>query len=203
MKIPPGPPFILRVNQMTNDIKILAFAGSLRKDSYNKALVKAAAELRTEGVTIDIFDLDGIPLYNQDLEKDEPAKVKEFKASIRSADALLIAIPEYNRSLPGVLKNAIDWASRPYGDNSFDDKPVATFGATGGGIGTAVAQYHFREIAAFLNMHPLEKPQMFVTDAHKKINNGIVVDEETKRRIAEMVDSLVKWTKRISSVQTK
>lgn len=189
---------MLKVNLMANNIKILAFAGSLRANSYNEALIKEAAGLQKEGVTIEIFSLEGIPLYNQDLEKDEPARVKAFKESIRSADALLIAIPEYNRSLPGVLKNAIDWASRPYGDNSFDDKPVATLGATGGSIGTAVAQYHFREIAAFLNMHPLEKPQMFVADAHKKIENGKVVDEETKKRIAEIVDALVKWTKRIN-----
>ncbi len=189
---------MLMVNRMDNNFEILAFAGSLRKDSYNKALVKAAAGLARGEVTIDIFDLDGIPMYNQDLENDVPARVKEFKKSIRDADALLIAIPEYNRSLPGVLKNAIDWASRPYGDNSFDDKPVATFGATGGSIGTAVAQYHFREIAAFLNMHPLEKPQMFVTDAHKKIEDGKIVDGETEKRIAEVVEALVKWGKRIN-----
>ena len=118
-------------------IKILGFAGSLRKGSYNKAILNAAAELVGENVQLEIFNLEGIPLFNEDLEEQMPEKVLEFKSKIRAADAILIATPEYNYSVPGVLKNAIDWASRPYGDNAFEDKPLAIMGASVGNIATA------------------------------------------------------------------
>ncbi|MCL4387800.1 NAD(P)H-dependent oxidoreductase [Candidatus Marsarchaeota archaeon] len=179
-------------------IKILAFAGSLRKDSYNKALIKAAKELAPENAEVEIFDLDGIPLYNQDNEPEMPEQVKLFKKKIKAADAVLIATPEYNRSIPGVLKNAIDWASRPYGDNSFDDKPVAALGATGGSIvGTSAAQIHLRQIFSFLNMHPLERPLLFIGGASEKIENGDVVEEELRDLIKSMMLALVAWTIRI------
>ena len=146
-----------------NKIKVLAFAGSLRKESYNKALIETSKELASENVEIEVFDLAPIPLFNQDLEQNMPESVKEFKRRIREADAILIATPEYNRSVPGVLKNAIDWASRPSNDNSFDDKPVALMGATGGGIvGTSAVQLHMHQIFAFLNMHPLERPVLYI-----------------------------------------
>ena len=135
---------------------ILGFAGSLRAGSYNKALLRAAIDLLPEGVTLEIFDLLGIPAYNQDLESDMPIKVKEFKSKIREeSDAILIATPEYNFSVPGVLKNSIDWASRPYGDNSFDSKPVAIMSASIGMLGGARAQYHLRQMFVFLNMYPV------------------------------------------------
>ena len=179
-------------------IKILAFAGSLRRESYNKALIETAKELAPENVEIEIFDLAKIPLFNQDLEQNMPEPVKEFKKKIKEADAILIATPEYNRSVPGVLKNAIDWASRPYGDNSFDDKPVAVFGATGGSVvGTSAAQLHLRQIFSFLNMHPVEKPQLYITGASEKINGGRVVDEQTRELIKELVKALVQWTLRL------
>ena len=110
------------------NLKILGFAGSLRKASYNKAILRAAAELVPQNAELEIFDLDGIPPFNEDLESNPPAKVTEFKAKLKAADAILIATPEYNYSMPGVLKNALDWASRPYGDNSCDDKPLAING---------------------------------------------------------------------------
>jgi len=179
-------------------IRILAFAGSLRKDSYNKALVETAKELAPENVEIEVFDLAPIPLFNQDLEQEMPKAVKEFKSKIKGADAILIATPEYNRSIPGVLKNAIDWASRPSADNSFNDKPVAVFGATGGGlIGTSAAQLHMRQIFSFLNMHPVEKPQVYITGASEKIEGGRVVDEQTRELIKELVMALVQWTLRL------
>ncbi len=179
-------------------IKILAFAGSLRRDSFNMALINTAKELAPENAEIEIFSLKGIPLYNQDEESNMPAAVKEFKRRIKQADAILIATPEYNRSVPGVLKNAIDWASRPYGDNSFDDKPVGAFGATGGSIiGTSAAQYHLRQIFSFLNMHPLERPQLFISGSSEKISDGHVVDETTRDLIQDFVKSLVGWTIRL------
>jgi len=129
---------------MERTVNILGFAGSLRKGSYNKALLRAALELVPRDTRLEIFDLEGIPPFNQDLENQPSEKVKEFKAKIRAADAILIATPEYNYSIPGVLKNAIDCASRPYGDNAFEHKPVAIMGASPGMIGTARGQYHLR-----------------------------------------------------------
>ena len=133
-------------------MKVLGFAGSLRTGSYNKALLRAAEDLLPENLILEIYDIDGIPPFNQDNEQNMPMKVKDFKSKIRSADALLIATPEYNYSVPGVLKNAIDCASRPYGDNPFDGKPVAIMGASVGMLGGARAQYHLRQTFIFLNI---------------------------------------------------
>lgn len=180
---------------MAETVKILGFAGSLRKGSYNKALLRAAAELSPTGSEVRTFDLDGIPLFSEDLESDPVAIVREFKATIESADALLIATPEYNYSMPGVLKNAIDWASRPYGANSFAGKPAAIMGASLGTLGTARAQYHLRQCCVFLNMHPLNQPEVMVASAQDKIDRaGRVTDEETRKRITELLTTLVAWT---------
>ena len=182
---------------MANKFKILGFAGSLRKGSYNKALLRAAMELLPRDVELEIFDLEGIPPFNQDLEQQPPAKVKEFKTKIRAADALLVATPEYNYSMPGVLKNAIDWASRPYGDNAFDDKAVAVMGASIGMIGTGRAQYHFRQSCVFLNMHALNGPEVMVPFAQERIKDGVVTDQPTRDMIRQLVDALVVWTIRL------
>jgi chromate reductase len=130
---------------MANTLRIFGFAGSLRKGSFNKAIPRAAAGLLPQDAKLDIFDLEGIPPFNQDLAHQPPARVKDFKAKITAAGALLIATSEYNYSMPGVLKNAIDWGSRPYRDNCFENKPAAIMGASGGMIGTARAQYHLRQ----------------------------------------------------------
>ena len=151
-----------------------------------------------DGVTLEIFDLEGIPPFNQDLELQPPDKVKEFKAKIRAADAILIVTPEYNYSIPGVLKNAIDWASRPYGNNAFDGKPVAVMGASVGMLGTARAQYDLRRSFVFLNMFPLNQPEVLVPFAQDKVDgNGRVTDEKTRKKIKELLERLVAWTKRI------
>ena len=120
---------------MEQRVRILGVVGSLRRGSYNKALMRAAVELTPEDAAIEVFNLEGIPPFNQDLESQPPQVVKEFKAKIRQADAILIASPEYNYSVPGVLKNAIDWASRPHGDNAFEGKPVAAMSASIGHLG--------------------------------------------------------------------
>jgi chromate reductase len=183
---------------MSKVITILGFAGSLRKASYNRALLRAAVELAPKNVKVEVFDLDGIPLFNQDLEQQLPEKVKTFKAKIRAADAILIATPEYNYSIPGVLKNAIDWASRPYPDNAFDDKPVAIMGASIGMLGTARAQYHLRQCFVFLNMYPLNKPEVMVPYAPQKFDeSGRLTDEETRGRVTMLLESLVDWTKKL------
>jgi chromate reductase len=183
---------------MAPKISILGFAGSLRKGSYNKSLLRAALEMGPAEVDLEIFDLEGIPPFNQDLEKQPPEKVKEFKAKIRAADAILIATPEYNYSMPGVLKNAIDNASRPYGDNAFNGKPVAIMGASIGMLGTARAQYHLRQSLVFLNMYPLNQPEVMVPFAQEKIDqNGLLTDQKTREKIKELLEALVMWTRKL------
>ena len=183
---------------MDGQVNILGFAGSLRKGSYNKALLREAAKLVPAGAKLEIFDLEGIPPFNQDLEQAMPDKVKEFKAKIRAADAILIATPEYNYSIPGVLKNAIDWASRPYPDNSFQGKPVAMMSASTGLLGGARAQYHLRQVFVFLDMHPINKPEVIVTFAPSKFDEkGAFTDETAKKLIRKLLEALVAWTQRL------
>ena len=183
---------------MSEKISILGFAGSLRKGSYNKSLLRAAQEMVPENATLEVFDLERIPPFNQDLENQPPEKVKEFKAKIRTADAILIATPEYNYSIPGVLKNAIDNASRPYGDNAFDGKPAAIMGASIGMLGTARAQYHLRQSMVFLNMFPLNQPEVMVPFAQEKIDqNGRLTDQKTRDKIKELLGALVLWAKKL------
>jgi len=182
-------------------ITILGFAGSLRKGSYNKALLSAARELVPDGATLEVFDLEGIPPFNQDQENTPPEKVKEFKTKIRAADAILIATPEYNYSIPGVLKNAIDWASRPHGDNAFEGKPVALMGASIGMLGTARAQYHLRQSFVWLNMHPLNKPEVMVPFVADKVDKpGSLTDPKTREKIRELLDALIPWAKKFAKV---
>ena len=139
---------------MAEKIRLLGIAGSLRKESYNKALLRAATEIVPEDAELEIFDLEGIPPFNQDHDMNPPERVTQFKERIRAADAILIASPEYNYSIPGVLKNAIDWASRPYGDSAWEGKPVAVMSASPWMLGGARAQYHLRQCFIFLNMIP-------------------------------------------------
>lgn len=179
-------------------IKILGFAGSLRKGSFNKMLLRAAVEMVPDDAEIEVFDLYGIPPYNQDQDGDQPERVKEFKKKIREADAILIVTPEYNYSIPGVLKNAIDSASRPYGDNAFDCKPVAVMGASIGMLGTARAQYHLRQSFVFLNMYPINQPEVMVPFAQDKFDaSGRLTDEKARGLILRLLESLVSWSRRI------
>lgn len=183
---------------MDEKITILAFAGSLRKGSFNRALLRAAKELLPEEAAMDIFDLAGIPVFNQDEENDLPEQVKALKAKLRAADAVLIATPEYNYSIPGILKNAIDYATRPSGDNSFAKKPVAVMGASTGMFGTARAQYHLRQVLVSLDMYPLNRPEVMVTLAESKIDsNGVLTDPRTRDMIGRLLVNLVAWTRKL------
>jgi chromate reductase len=180
---------------MSTQIKVLAIAGSLRQGSYNKALIRAAVELAPQNVAIDVFDLEGIPPFNQDFEANPPAKVKEFKEKIRSADALLIATPEYNYSVSGVLKNALDWASRPKADTPLEGKPVAIMSASTGRLGGARAQYHLRQTFVFLNMHPVNRPEVMLADAGHNIDaEGKVTNEQTRQLIRQLLEALAVCT---------
>ncbi len=185
---------------MNREVNILGFAGSLRKGSYNRALLRAAVELSPEDARIEVFDLEGIPPFNQDVEASMPQKVREFKGKIRSADAILIVTPEYNYSIPGVLKNAIDWASRPYPDNSFEGKPAAIMSASSGMLGGARAQYHLRQVFVFLNMYPLNRPEVIVTFAGQKFDEqGRLTDEKAKELIRALLDALVAWARKLKA----
>ena len=183
----------------TKQFRIFAFAGSLRKDSFNKALLRAALELAPEDIQIEVFDLEGIPSFNQDTVDNPPAKVIEFKEKIRNADALLIASPEYNYSIPGVLKNAIDWASRPFQGNPLEDKPVAIMSASTGRFGGARGQYHLRQTFVYLNMHPINHPEVMLSNAAQEIDaDGKLINEQTRKLIRQLIEALVTWTNRLS-----
>jgi chromate reductase len=185
---------------MDKSITIIGFAGSLRKDSYNKALLRAAVELVPKDAKLEIFDLEGIPPFNQDLEEKMPRRVKEFKAKIKAADAILIATPEHNYSVPGVLKNAIDWASRPYGDNSFEGKPAAIMSSSPGILGGARAQYHLRQVLVSLNVHAINRPEVIIASADEKVDeNGNLTDEKARKKIGQLLESLIKWTRRLET----
>jgi len=181
---------------MSNPLTILGIAGSLRKKSYNRAALRAAQQLAPEGVKIEMSELDGIPAFNQDDEQNPPDKVRELKARIRAADAILLVTPEYNYSIPGVLKNAIDWASRPYGDNAWQGKPVAVMGASVGAQGASRAQYHLRQVFVFLDMLPLNRPEVMIGNASQRFDEaGNLVDEDTKKHIRGLLEALVRWTR--------
>lgn len=183
---------------MVQKIKVLAFAGSLRKGSYNKALIRTAVEVAPENVAIEVFDLEGIPPFNQDFETNPPQRVREFKDKIRNADALLIATPEYNYSIPGVLKNAIDAASRPRADTPLEGKPVAIMSASVGRFGGARAQYHLRQSFIFLNMHPVNRPEVMLSSAQDSVDaNGNVTNEQTRQLIRQLLEALAAWTIRL------
>ena len=188
----------MRAMSTMGPIRILGIPGSLREASYNKAALRAAQELLPDGATLEVFDLQGLPAFNEDDERALPARVVELKAGIREADAILIATPEYNYSVPGVLKNAIDWASRPYGDNAWDGKPVAIMGASPGPRGTARAQYHLRQTFVFLNMYPVNRPEVMISNAAQRFDaQGRLVDEGSRARIRQLLETLVAWTRRL------
>lgn len=187
---------------MSKPIRILGIPGSLRRESYNRAALRAATQLVPEGATIDIFELDDLPGFNQDDEQNPPAKVVELKRRIREADAILFVTPEYNYSVPGVLKNAIDWASRPYGDSAWNGKPAAIMGASVGAIGTARAQYHLRQMFVFLNMFPINQPEVMIGNAQNRFDSqGNLTDDTTKDLIRQLLQNLTDWTRRIGETK--
>ncbi|HVR23548.1 MAG TPA: NAD(P)H-dependent oxidoreductase [Candidatus Polarisedimenticolia bacterium] len=189
---------------MSSHVRILGLAGSFRRGSYNQAALCAAKLLVPENSEIDLFPLDEIPMFNEDDEKRPPASVVELKKRIRSADAVLIVTPEYNYSIPGLLKNAIDWASRPHGDSAWSGKSAAIMGASLGAIGTARAQHHLRQIFVALNVFLLNKPEVVIADAAHRFNeDGNLIHDPTKQLIQELLQSLVDWTRRISSAREK
>ena len=179
-------------------IKVLGIAGSLRRKSYNKELLAAAGRLMPEGMTLEVFDLAPIPLYNEDVrEQGFPPAVEELRKKIAAADAVLIAMPEYNFSIAGVLKNAIDWASRPP-EQPFRDKPVAIMGATTGVWGTIRGQYHLRQVFGCLDAHILHKPEIMVAQVNTKVDaEGRLVDQTALDLLKTQMAALKAWTLRL------
>lgn len=179
-------------------MKVLAIAGSLREKSYNRGLVRAARTLAPAGMEIIEADISDIPLYNGDDDGDtQPAPVLALAEKVKEADALLFATPEYNYSIPGVLKNAIDWMSRVPG-GIFAGKPAAIMGASMGGMGTSRSQYHLRQVLVFLDVHPLNKPEVIVSAAHEKCDdNGDLQDEKTREMIGKQLEALKVWAERL------
>jgi len=180
-------------------ISFLGIAGSLRQKSYNRAVLRSAIQLVPHGATLETFELDGIPGFNQNEEQNPPGIVVELKKRVRAADAILFVTSEYNYSVPGVLKNAIDWASRPYGDSAWFGKPAAIMGASVGNTGSARAQYHLRQMFVFLNMFPINQPEVMIGNAAERFDkDGNLTDETSKELIRQLLQKLVEWTRRIA-----
>lgn len=176
-------------------IKVAVLVGSLRKDSYNRRLARAVEKLAPGELSFQHIEIGNLPLYDQDFDGDYPAPCKALKQQIEAADALLFATPEYNRSVPGVLKNAIDIASRPWGTNSFAGKPGAMIGASIGATGSALAQQHLRNVLAYLDVPLLGQPEVFVQfkdDGPVNAQGEITVDS-TRQFLQGFVDRYVQW----------
>lgn len=180
-----------------SDLNVIAISGSLRKGSFNTAVLRAAIELAPAGMTITEHDIRDIPLYDEDLRASGlPASVQRLRDAIAAAHAVLFVTPEYNYSVPGILKNAIDWASRPP-EQPFAGKACAIMGASGGMSGTMRAQYHLRQIAVFLDLHVLNKPEVFVRNAGSLVDaSGKLTDEATRKMIGDQLVALAAWAKR-------
>jgi chromate reductase len=181
-------------------VSILGICGSLRRGSYNMAALRTAIELRPPGVTVTVADIAQIPLYNEDVRAQGfPPPVETLRAQIKAADALLFACPEYNYSMSGVLKNAIDWASRPP-DQPFAGKPAAIIGAAAGMAGSARAQGDLRRSMVFLDMHPLNKPEVLIGQAQTKFDTeGRLTDEVARNLIRDLMANLADWARRLSA----
>jgi chromate reductase len=179
-------------------MKLLGISGSLRKGSFNSALLRAAVALAPASIEFETHALDQIPLYDEDVRSvGYPEPVLALRAAIARAEALLFVSPEYNYSIPGVLKNAIDWASRG-ADQPFAGKPVALMSASGGMLGGARMQYHLRQVCVYLDMHPLNKPEVFVARAPEKFNAELeLTDEATKQVIVAQLDALLRFREQL------
>ena len=163
---------------------LIAISGSLRKGSYNTMLLHAFKEHAPEGVKVEYLSIDHFPVFNQDMEENYPADITALKDKIKAADGVIISTPEYNRTVPGPLKNAVDWLSRPYGDSAWNKKPVFIASASGGAIGGALAAMHLRQAFVFLNAYVPGQPEFYLGGANTKFDEyGKLTDEETAKHI--------------------
>ncbi len=181
-------------------LRILGISGSWRRRSFNTALLKAAQELLPDGVVLETYDVSRFPLFNEDMEAEIPADVKEFKNKIRQADAILFAAPEYNYSISAVLKNAIEWGNRPDGDNSWDGKPAAIMSASSSPRGGARAQLALRQVMVDLNVYPINEPQLLMAKAVEKFDRDLrLTDERSRELLHGLLAALVEWAKRLQT----
>lgn len=178
-------------------LKVGLFVGSLRKDSYNARLARAVEKLAPPEIGFQTIRIDDLPLYNQDFDADYPAIARRLKTDIEACDALLFVTPEYNRSIPGVLKNALDIGSRPWGTNSFAKKPGAVIGVSIGATGTALAQQHLRNVLAYLDVSLLAQPEVFIQFKDELIApDGTISNDGTRKFLQGFVDAYVAWVMR-------
>jgi chromate reductase len=185
------------------ELNVRGICGSLRKGSFNRAVLDAAIEVAPPGIRVEPLEWGDLPIYNADDDGDRtPASVQRFKDAIRAADAVLIVSPEYNYSIPGGLKNAIDWASREKQGTPqcFADKPVAILGASPGNLGTARMQYHLRQVFVFLDAKVLNKPELMIGQVATKVDpSGRLTDETTRGLLNQQLDALAAWSYRLKS----
>lgn len=174
--------------------KITAIVGSLRKESFNKKLMLALNQLPHPELEFNILDISQIPLYNQDLDEHLPAAVVQFKKTIENSDGILFVTPEYNRSIPGVLKNIIDWGTRPYGKNSWLNKPAAIIGISPGTIGTAVAQAHLRSVLVTVGTKVMNGPEVYMVHKPELFDeNFTILNESTQKFLQGFLDTFTQW----------
>lgn len=175
-------------------MKIVAISGSLRKDSFNTQLIHALKELAPAGMEIEMLPIGNLPLYNSDLEASFPAEATALKAAVEAADGVIFATPEYNRSIPGVLKNAIDWASRPWGQNSFAGKPALIMGVSVGKIGTALGQSHLKEVMLYLDTRVVGQPEVYLGPAQGLFDDtGNLTDASTRELLGKALSVLASY----------
>jgi chromate reductase len=180
-------------------LKIAVFVGSLRKDSFNRRLARAVEKLAPSELAFEHVRIDDLPLYSQDFDSAYPDVANRLKKDVEAADALLFVTPEYNRSVPGVLKNSIDIASRPWGTNSFAGKPGAVIGTSIGSTGTALAQQHLRNTLAYLDVPMLAQPEVFIHFKDDLIaDDGTIGNDGTKKFLQDFVDKYVAWITRFT-----
>jgi chromate reductase len=194
---------VRRSNELADGIRVLGVAGSLRKGSLNRAILRTAQELAPEGMVIDIFEgIGDFPFYNDDLieEAGFPASVTAFKDRVKSADGVLFVTPEYNHGIPAVLKNAIDWASRPVGDSAWNGKPMAIMGAANAQGGTVRAQTQLRMYAVPLNMYVLPRPEVLINNARAKFDEQLnFTDEQGRDFMRQLLAAFAQWIHRLQA----
>lgn len=180
---------------------IAVVVGSLRRESFNRHLAQAVISLAPNDFTFEFIDIGALPLYSQDYDADYPEAGKHLKQRVEAANGLLFVTPEYNRSIPGVLKNALDWGSRPWGTNSWGNKPGAVIGTSVGATGSALAQQHLRNVLSYLDVVTLGQPEVFIKHDAALINDkGEILNDGTRKFLQAFVDRYVAWVKRQTTV---
>lgn len=183
---------------MKNTYDVAVFVGSLRKESFNRKVAHALAELAPEKLKLQIVEIGQLPLYNQDSDANPPALYTEFRNRVRKADAVLFVTPEYNRSVPAVLKNALDVASRPYGESAWDGKPGGIVSVSVGGIGGFGANHHLRQSLVFLNVPTLQQPEAYLGNAAKLFDDqGKLIDDRTRKFLQTFINAYADWVTKL------